>query len=162
MNALRWGGLLAGLGLLQAFLPVVWLPTGAIDWLMIAVTYQALRGTFRRSVVLGAAAGLIQDGLSGGIVGLHGFAKTTVAAVIASLGSFLVVRGPLPEAGVNALASLLESAMVIAWLALLGRSGTVATMSVTARAAATASAAALLLFAARWQRRRQRHLRPRS
>ena len=98
MRALRWVVVLLAFGLLQTFTTAVWPPLGHIDWLLIAVVLLALRGSFREAVLLGAVAGLIQDGLSGDIVGLHGFAKTSIAAVIASFGSFLVVRGPLPEA----------------------------------------------------------------
>jgi len=150
MRALRWIVLLLALGVLQTFTGEVWAPFGHIDWLLIAVVYMALRGSFREAVILGAVAGLMQDGLSREIVGLHGFAKTSIAALIASFGSFLVVRGPLPEAVVTGLASLLESSIVIAWLVLLGRSTSVTGLSITGRAVATAVATAAVLSTARW------------
>lgn len=154
MNDLRWGGLLLGLGLLQEFLPTVWRPLGGVDWLLIAVAHRALRSDFRRSVLLGAVAGLIQDGLSGGIVGLHGFAKTAVAAAISAFGSFIVFRGPLSEAGVTGLAAVLESVIVIGWLVMLGRPAHIATVGVVGGALATAVATAVWLTLARWLRRR--------
>lgn len=158
MRALRWFLLLLALGLLQTFTPVVWAPLGHVDWLLIAVVHVALRGTFREAVILGALAGLMQDGLSGDIVGLHGFAKTSIAALIASFASFLVVRGPLPEAAVTGIASILESSIVVAWLILLGRSLSVAGLSITGRAIATAVAAAAILSLAQWllHRRKRR------
>jgi rod shape-determining protein MreD len=160
MRALRWLLLLLALGLLQTFTPVVWAPLGHVDWLLIAVVYMSLRGSFREAVILGAVAGLIQDGLSQEIVGLHAFAKTSLAALIASFGSFLVVRGPVPEAVVTLIASLLESSIVIAWLVLLGRSSQVVGLSITGRAIATAVATAAVLSAARWlQQRRKRRTR---
>ncbi len=158
MRTLRWSLLLLALGLLQTFTSVIWSPLGYVDWLLIAVVYMALRGSFREAVILGAIAGLMQDGLSQEIVGLHGFAKTSIAAVIASFSSFLVVRGPLPEAVVTGLASLLESSIVIAWLVLLGRSYQVTGLSITGRAIATALATAAVWSVARWlhQRRKRR------
>jgi len=160
MRALRWFLLLLALGLLQTFTPVVWSPLGHVDWLLIAVVYVALRSSFREAVILGALAGIMQDGLSQEIIGLHGFAKTSVAALIASFGSFLVVRGPLPEAVVAGITSLLESSIVVAWLVLLGRSSQVAGLSITGRAIATAAATAAVLSAARWvQQRRKRRSR---
>jgi rod shape-determining protein MreD len=160
MKALRWILLLLALGLLQTFTPEVWRPLGHVDWLLIAVVYMALRGSFREAVIFGAAAGLIQDGLSGDIVGLHGFAKTSMAAFIASFGSFLVVRGPLPEAVVTGIASLLESSIIVAWLVLLGRSYSVSGLSITGRALATAVATAAVFSFGRWlQQRRKRQSR---
>ena len=107
MTALRSLVVLLALGLAQIFLPQVWSGLGAIDWLLIYVALHALRGRFRGAVLVGAAAGLIQDGLSGGIIGLHAFAKTSVAALIAALGGLLVVRGPLPETLVVGAAGIL-------------------------------------------------------
>ena len=160
MRALRWFVLLLALGLLQTSTTQVWTPLGHVDWLLVAVVYMALRGTFREAVILGAVAGLMQDGLSGEIVGLHGFAKTSIAAVIASFGSFLVVRGPLPEAVVTGIASLLESSIVVSWYVLLGRSSSVSGLSITGRAIATAVATAAVLSAARWlQQPRKRRSR---
>jgi rod shape-determining protein MreD len=160
MRTLHWLLLLLALGLLQTFTSVIWSPLGYVDWLLIAVVYMALRGSFREAVILGAIAGLMQDGLSQEIVGLHGFAKTSIAAVIASFGSFLVVRGPLPEAVVTGLASLLESSIVIAWLVLLGRSSQVTGLSISGRAIATALATAAVWSVARWaQQRRKRRSR---
>lgn len=160
MRALRWAVLLLALGLLQSFSQVVWSPLGHVDWLLVAVVHQALRGPFRRAVLLGAVAGLLQDGLSGDIVGLHGFAKTSIAALIASFGSFLVVRGPLPEAIVTGIASFAESAIIVAWLVLLEQSSAVVGLSITGRAIATAVATAVVLSTARRiQQRRKRRSR---
>lgn len=162
MTALRWIAWLLLLGLLQGFLPVVWSPLGFVDWLLIAVTFQALRGSFRSAVMVGALAGLIQDSVTGSILGLHAFAKTAVAAVISGFGSFLVVRGPTPEAAINAAASLLEGTIVTAWIVLLDRTPTQGLVGGVTRAVATAVASALVLgFAARLRARAARR-RPSS
>lgn len=161
MSELRWVGLLLGLGLLQVFLPQVWAPLGAVDLLLIAVAHQALRAPFRRSVLFGAGAGLIQDGLSGGLVGLHGFAKTVISAIIASFGSFLVVRGSVPQATIAAAASLLEGLIVVGWLVLLERPASAGAINVPTRALATGIATlAFLVVVRRLGRQRRRRASP--
>ena len=154
MTALRSIALLFGLGLLQIFLPQVWSGLGGVDWLLIYVVLQSLRRSFRQSILLAAAAGLIQDGLAGGIIGLHAFAKTAVAALIATFGSLLVVRGPLPEATVAGLAAGLEGLIVVAWQVMLGRTVSLGPGDLAARAAATAAATIAILYAGRrWKQR---------
>ncbi|MCH7824621.1 MAG: rod shape-determining protein MreD [Acidobacteria bacterium] len=154
MTALRSIALLFGLGLLQIFLPTVWSGLGGVDWLLIYVVLQSLQGSFRRSILLGAGAGLIQDGLAGGIIGLHAFAKTTVAAVIATFGSLLVVRGPLLKAAITGVATALEGLIVVAWQLLLGRPASLDAVDILVRAAVTGAATMVILYTGRrWQQR---------
>lgn len=154
MTALRSVALLFGLGLVQIFLPQVWSGLGGIDWLLIYVVLVSLRGSFRQSIFLGAGAGLIQDGLAGGIIGLHAFAKTAVAAVIATFGGLIAVRGALLEAVITGLATALEGLIVVGWQVLLGRPVSLGPVDLLVRAAATGAATTVILFASRrWQQR---------
>ena len=154
MTAPRSIALLFGLGLLQIFLPQVWLGLGGVDWLLIYVVLQSLRGSFRQSIFLGAGAGLIQDGLAGGIIGLHAFAKTTVAAVIATFGGLVAVRGLLLEAAITGVATGLEGLIVVAWQVLLGRPVSLGPVDLLVRAAATGAATMVILYTGRrWQQR---------
>ena len=121
MTALFSVLLLFGLGLLQIFLPQIWSGFGRIDWLLMYVGLQSLRSSFRRSILLGAGAGLIQDGLAGGIIGLHAFAKTTIAAIIAMFSSLFVLRGPLLGAMTTGLAVIIEGLILMAWHLSLGQ-----------------------------------------
>lgn len=154
MTGLRTLAALLGLGLLQVFLPRVWVGLGVIDWLLIYVALQALRVSFQRSILIGAGAGLIQDGLSGGIIGLHAFAKTSVAALIATFGGLLVVRGPFPEALVAGGATVVEALIVVAWQAMLERPVSLGPVDIVVRAVATAAAALAVLSTARWWQQR--------
>ncbi len=157
MSELLWVGLLFGLGLLQVFLPQVWSPLGFVDWLLIAVVHQALGSGFHRSILRGAGAGLIQDGLSGGIVGLHAFSKTAVAAIVTSFGSFMLVRGPLYQGVVAGGATLGDGLIVAAWLAMLGRPQSLSPLELPLRAVATGGTAAFVLWSARrWELRMMR------
>jgi rod shape-determining protein MreD len=159
MTALRSLVALLALGVLQVFLSQVWTGLGAVDWLLIYVALQSLRHSFRHSILLGAGGGLIQDALSGGIIGLHAFAKTAVAALIATFGGLLVVRGPLPEAIVAAAAAVIESLIVVAWQAMLERPLSLGPIDLGVRAGATALATFAVLSTARWWQQRARRKR---
>lgn len=161
MTALRSIGALLALGTLQIFLPLVWSGLGAVDWLLIYIVLQSLRVSFRHAILLGAGGGLVQDALSGGIIGLHAFAKTAVAAVIASFGGLLVVRGPIAEAIVTGAAALLESLLVVTWQVLLESPMSLGPFDIAVRTTATALATLGVLWTARWweQRRLRRRRR---
>ncbi len=160
MSGLRALVILFALGVVQVFLPLVWSGLGAVDWLLIYIVVQTLRSSFRKSVLLGAGGGLIQDALAGGILGLHAFAKTSVAALIATFGGLLVVRGPLPEAIVVGAAAAAEGLIVVAWQLMLGRPVSIDLIDVAIRAVATAVAGFAALSAARrWEQRALRKAR---
>ena len=101
--------LLLVVGTVQTRLTAVWAPLSVFDPLMVATGILALRLPFAPAVLTGAAAGLIQDSLGGGIVGLHAFSKTLVAASLASMGTFLVVRGEVASSIVIGVAAVAES-----------------------------------------------------
>ena len=154
MTALFSVLLLFGLGLLQIFLPQVWSELGRIDWLLMYVVLQSLRSSFRRSILLGAGAGLIQDSLAGGIIGFHAFAKTTVAAIIAMFSSLFVLRGPLSGAMITGLAVIIEGLILMAWQLSLGRPASLRLGDVSLGAAATSAVTMLVIYAGRkWQQR---------
>ncbi len=154
MTALRSFVIVLALGVVQVFLPQVWSGFGAIDWLLIYVVVQSLRRSFRHSILLGAGAGLVQDGLGGGILGLHAFAKTSIAGLISTFGGLLVVRGPLPESVFVGVATAIEGLIVIAWQTMLSRPVSISSVDLMVRAAATSAAAFVALVAARrWQQR---------
>ncbi len=119
-------------------------PLGLVDGLMVAAGLLALRRTFAASVVIGALAGFVQDSLSGGIVGLHAFAKTVVAALITSLGNVIVVRGPLAEAIVIGAAAMIESMIIRSLLDFFAWPGMEPLATVAARGGATAMACGVI------------------
>lgn len=64
----------------------------------------------------GAAAGLVQDAFSGGLLGFNGIAKTTVGYLAGIAGHHLIIRGW----SARALFFVLASALDVGILALLG------------------------------------------
>ena len=136
-------------------------PLGLVDGLMVAVGLLALRRTFAASVLIGALAGFVQDSLSGGIVGLHAFAKTVVAALVTSLGNIIVVRGQLAEAIVVGAAAVAESLIVMGLLGFFAWPGVENLGTIAARGGATALACGVITvggphLVVRWNSRRNR------
>lgn len=149
-------------GTAQTLLPQVWAPFGYIDGMMIAVGLVALRTSFAGAVWTGALGGLIQDSLAGGILGLHAFAKTAVAAGLALLADSFAVRGQLAEAAIVAAATAIEGMIVRALLLFLGWPGVQSTGELIVRAGVSGTVCGLgtvgiPLLVASWKQRRRGH-----
>ena len=69
--------------------------TAALDLVLIVVVYLALISGPVTGLLLGSAAGLIQDALSSGIIGIGGLAKTVVGLCRRLLGTQFIVTAPL-------------------------------------------------------------------
>ena len=69
--------------------------TAALDLVLIVVVYLSLISGPVSGVLIGSAAGLVQDALSPGIIGIGGLAKTIVGFVAGLLGSQFIVTAPL-------------------------------------------------------------------
>jgi len=160
-RALRLVVLFLLVGTVQTLLPQIWMPLGYIDGMMIAVGLVALRTSFAGAVWTGALGGLIQDSLAGGIIGLHAFAKTAVAAGLALLADSFAVRGQLAEALIVMIATAVEGIIVRALLLFLGWPGAESTGVLIARAGVTGLVCGLgtvgvPFIVSAWQRRRRR------
>lgn len=147
----------------QNVLTQMWPPIGFFDALMVTTGLLALRLPLPEAVLYGAVAGLAQDGLAGGLIGLHAFSKTAVAALLTSLGTILMVRGPLAEALLIGVATVVEALIVGVLLAFLGWPGSAVTLVVLARGAGTAALCATFLLGGPWvvSSWRRRQARPR-
>jgi rod shape-determining protein MreD len=69
--------------------------TAALDLVLIVVVYVALVSGPVSGVLVGTVAGLVQDSLSSGIIGIGGLAKTVVGFLAGFLGSQFIVAAPL-------------------------------------------------------------------
>lgn len=147
-DVLKTGALLLVLGVVQITLGDLWWGFGFVDLLMIAAGLLALRMRFAPAILTGAAAGLVQDSLGGGLIGLHAFAKTAVNAGLASVGQFLVVRGEAASALMIGAAAVLEGAIVVALLSFLSWPGGGSPLSLLVRGAVTGLACGLYLLLA--------------
>ena len=61
-------------------------------FLLVAATFGLIHGR-QSGMFAGAAAGLVQDAFSGGLLGLNGASKTTIGYLAGIAGHRLVVRG---------------------------------------------------------------------
>ncbi len=161
---LRLVALFLLVGTVQTLLPQIWMPLGYVDGMMIAVGLVALRTSFAGAVWAGALGGLIQDSLAGGIIGLHAFAKATVAAGLALLADGFAVRGQLAEAMIVAVATALEGVIVRALLLFLGWPGAESPGVLLMQAGVTGmicglGSVGLPFLVASWNRRRRGGLR---
>ena len=94
--------------------------TAALDLVLIVVVYLALISGPVTGLLLGSAAGLVQDALSSGIIGIGGLAKTVVGFVAGLLGTQFIVTAPLSRFVVFVLATALHAAVFIGLYTLLG------------------------------------------
>lgn len=62
---------------------------------IILIVYYAMGGNIFGAIVAGVIAGLVQDAYSGAIFGMHAFALTVCAYVVAYINARLVLRGTL-------------------------------------------------------------------
>jgi rod shape-determining protein MreD len=69
----------------------------AVNLVLVAVVYVALAFGPVNGLLAGAAGGLAQDALAGGIVGIGGFSKTLVGFFVGVLGAHFIVSQPLPR-----------------------------------------------------------------
>ena len=93
--------------------------TSALDLVLIVVVYISLLAGPTSGVLAGSVAGLIQDAISGGVLGIGGLAKTLVGFAAGLLGTQFIVTAPLPRFVVFVLATILHSAVYMGLYVLL-------------------------------------------
>ena len=71
--------------------------TVAVDLVLVVVVYVALTGGPANGLLTGTFAGLVQDALSSGVIGIGGLAKTIVGFLAGIIGSQFIVAQPLPR-----------------------------------------------------------------
>ena len=90
-----------------------------IDLVLIAVVYVAIKSGPVTGLMAGTVAGLIQDALAGGILGIGGLAKTVVGFLSGVLGTQFIVTAPLPRFLLLLVATALHAAIFMGLYTLL-------------------------------------------
>ena len=85
----------------------------AVDLVLVVVIYVALTSGPVTGLLSGTVAGLVQDALSSGVVGIGGLAKTIVGFLAGLVGSQFIVTQPLPRFVVFFTATLLDRLVFI-------------------------------------------------
>ena len=90
-----------------------------IDLVLIAVVYVAIKSGPVTGLMAGTVAGLIQDALAGGILGIGGLSKTVVGFLSGVLGTQFIVTAPLPRFLLLLVATALHAAIFMGLYTLL-------------------------------------------
>jgi rod shape-determining protein MreD len=91
----------------------------SIDLVLIVVVYIAIKSGAVTGLLAGTVAGLIQDALSSGVLGIGGLAKTIVGFLAGVLGTQFIVTAPLPRFLLLVLGTVLQTAIVMGVYTLL-------------------------------------------
>lgn len=152
-------GFFVGRSPYRAYLPV--------DWFLLVTAMVARSGDFVRAVGTGAAAGALEDAVSGQpLIGMNAFAKAVIGYALTLVSVRVVFGGALAVGAALAVASLANEAIFGLLAALLSQAPIVlVSRDALLRAAATGVAGGALESAWNfhwrewWQRRRLRRLR---
>ncbi len=90
-----------------------------IDLVLIAVVYVAIKSGPVTGLMAGTVAGLIQDALAGGILGIGGLSKTIIGFLAGVLGTQFIVTAPLPRFLIVLVATALHAAIFMGLYSLL-------------------------------------------
>jgi rod shape-determining protein MreD len=93
--------------------------TAALDLVLIVVVYIALMLGPVWGLLLGSVAGLIQDSLSSGIIGVGGLAKTIVGYLAGLLGTQFILTAPLSRFVIFLLATVVHATIFMGLYTLL-------------------------------------------
>ena len=89
---------LAAALVLQAALSGLSMAAGTrVNLVLVAVVYVALAFGPVAGLLAGAAGGLAQDALAGGVIGVGSLAKTLVGFLVGVLGAHFIVSQPVPR-----------------------------------------------------------------
>jgi rod shape-determining protein MreD len=91
----------------------------ALDLVLVVVVYIALMSGPVTGVLVGTLAGLIQDALPLGVLGIGGLAKTVVGFAAGLLGTQFIITAPLPRFVIFVIATILHSAVFMGLYMLL-------------------------------------------
>jgi len=92
----------------------------ALDFVLVTVVSLALTSGPTTGVLAGSAAGLVQDALSSGVIGIGALAKTVVGFAAGRIGTQFIVTAPLPRFVVFVVATLVHAALFMGLYVLLG------------------------------------------
>ncbi len=93
--------------------------TVAVNLVLVVVVYVALISGSVTGLLTGTFAGLVQDALATGVIGIGGLAKTLVGFLTGIIGTQFIVVQPLPRFCVFFGATLLHELVFIGLYALL-------------------------------------------
>jgi rod shape-determining protein MreD len=94
--------------------------TTALDLVLVVVTYVALTSGPVTGMLAGSVAGIIQDALSSGVVGIGGLAKSIVGFLAGAIGQQFIVTAALPRLVIFLGATALHAGVFMGLYVVLG------------------------------------------
>ena len=94
--------------------------SAAIDLVLVAVVYVALTTGPVSGMIVGSAAGLVQDALSSGVVGIGGLAKSIGGFAVGVISQPFLVTAALPRLVMFVAATALHAAVFMGLYQVLG------------------------------------------
>jgi rod shape-determining protein MreD len=94
--------------------------TAALDLVLVVVVYVALTSGPITGMFAGSLAGIIQDALSSGVIGIGGLAKSIVGFLAGALGQQFIVTAALPRFVMFFGATMLHAAVFMGLYVMLG------------------------------------------
>jgi rod shape-determining protein MreD len=94
--------------------------TAAIDLVLVVVVYVALTTGPGTGMLAGSVAGLIQDALSSGVIGIGGLAKSIVGFLAGVIGQQFIVTAALPRFVMFLAATAVHAAVFMGLYVVLG------------------------------------------
>jgi rod shape-determining protein MreD len=94
--------------------------TAALDLVLVVVVYVALTSGPVTGMLAGSAAGLVQDALSSGTVGIGGLANAIVGFGAGVIGQQFIVTAAFPRFVMFIVATVVHSALFMGMYVLLG------------------------------------------
>jgi rod shape-determining protein MreD len=93
--------------------------SSAVDLVLVVVVYVALTSGAATGLLCGTFAGLVQDALSGHVIGIGGLSKTLVGFLAGLIGTQFIVAQPLPRFVVFFAATVLHAVVFMGLYVLL-------------------------------------------
>jgi rod shape-determining protein MreD len=120
MSVVRMAGFIVAALVLQTTL-ARYLVRGSVgvDLVLVVVVYLSLKAGPTVGILTGTVAGLMQDSLMTGIVGIGSLGKTVVGYLAGTVGRAFIVMQPVPRFLVFLAATLLEMTLVTALRAIV-------------------------------------------
>jgi rod shape-determining protein MreD len=115
--------IILALALQTTVVPFVWAGKSNLDLVLVVVVYTALQFGPTTGMLTGAAAGMAQDALSGGIIGVGGLAKTIVGFLAGVIGSQFIVTNSLPRFVVLLFGAVLNALCILGLYAVIDKRG---------------------------------------
>lgn len=94
--------------------------TAALDLVLVVVVYVALTSGPATGMLAGSVAGIIQDALSSGTIGIGGLAKAIVGFTAGVIGQQFIVTAAFPRFVMFFIATLVHAALFMGLYVVLG------------------------------------------